>query len=225
MLPNVVAATKEKDNSITLTIDEPASNARVTKRYADVRMGLHWPTSHSPACFVIVSQQYTGPHKPGEGEPPVGTREVLAEYVPESLGMNQFYRQVGQMAKKLFCRRVYAVLPEDRMQHGHLQDLMDYARESDCDIYVHEALDDGEFFLSISRIKDSIDDGNLLVPDNTVVYDQLKGMTREDLKDSPEEFFYCIDALGHVIDGYYRWPPRNYQFYTRRRPPPDWRYH
>ena len=221
---DINSATKEKDESITLTIADQETEVRDTRRFADIRMGIHWGTSKSPACFVVVSQEYTGSHNPGKAESPVGKREVMAEYISESLGMSMFYRQIAELAKKMLCRRLYAVLPENRFECGHLQDLEAYARKSDSYIYVNEANDENDFFLSISRVKDSIDNGSLLIPENTVVFEQLSTITRDDLQDSPEERFHCIDALGHVLDGYYRNPPRNYPIITRRRPPPDWRY-
>jgi hypothetical protein len=221
---NIISAQKVKDDSIVLTIDYPLSEAHQTRRFADIRMGIHWPTSQSPACFIVVSQEY-GSDNPSESELPVGKREEIAEYISESLGMNGFYQQIVELTKKTLCRRLYAVLPEDRFECGYLQDLEVYAKKSECDIYVNEALDADNFFHSISRIKDSIDDGNLLIPNDTVLFDQLNLVTRDDLQDSPEERFFCIDPLGHVLDGYYRQPPRNYPLITRRRPPPDWRYH
>ena len=221
---DILSATKEKDDSIVLTVNAPETEQN-KQHYADIRIGIHWPTSLSPACFIAVSQKYTGSHEHGKSEPPTGQRQVIAEYISESIGMNPFYRQIVEFCKQTCCSRLYAILPETRNEHGHLRDLEDYAQKAECGIYVHEANDENDFFLSVSRVRDSIDNDMLVIPENTVVFDQLSTIIREDLLDSPEERFHCIDALGNVLDGYYRWPPRNYKFTTKRRPPPDWRYH
>jgi len=221
----IISAQKEQDGSIILVIANQETGEHELRRFADIRMGIHWPSSLSPACFVIVSQEYTGTPKYGDANPPVGSREIIAEYISETLGMNEFYRQIVVFVKKSLCRRLYAVLPEDPYQCGYFQDLQKYARNAECNIHINSVSEGDDFFLGISRIKDSTDSGWLSIPTASAVYDQLNSITREDLQDNPQERFYLIDALGHVLDGYYRCPPRNYPLITKRRPPPNWRYH
>ena len=208
---NVISARKREDFSIVLKIEDPVTREPQEKYYSAIRMGLHWPTAESPACFVIIAQAY-----------PVsdtrGRREVIAEYVSESIGMSGFYRQIIHYAQELYCTRLYAVLPDDRYECGYLQDLEEYSWRKECFLSIDESLVDN-FFLSVSRIRDSIDSGNLVIPENSVVYEQLREFTREDLQDNPEERFHYVDALGHVLDGFYRHPPVNQPYVNRPNAP------
>jgi len=207
----IISSHRRDDFSIVLKIENPVSRELEDKYYSDIRMGLHWPTAASSACFVIIAQGY-----PVSGTQ--GRRELIAEYVSESIGMNGFYRQIIHYAQELYCTRLYAILPENRSECGYLQDLEEYSWRKECSLSIDESLVDN-FFLSVSRIRDSMDNGNLVIPDNSVAYEQLNRIVREDLQDNPDERFHYIDALGHVLDGFYRHPPVNQPYINRPNAP------
>ena len=45
------------------------------------------------------------------------------------------------------------------------------------------------------------------IPDDSLLLTQLQGITREDLQNNPEEVFFGLNALRHVLGSYYRQPP------------------
>lgn len=204
----IISARKRDNNSLVLTIKDRESEEHEDKCYAAIRMGIHWPTLTSPACFVIVAQDY-----PVSGNQ--GRRELIAEYISDSIGMNDFYRKIVHYADNVHCHTIYAVLPDDHDECGYLQDLEKFSRDFDCSLRFEKSFSGDDIRLSISRIKDSMDSGSLKIPENSMVFEQLTGITRDDLLDSPEERFYSIDALGHALDGFYRYPPSNNSYVNR----------
>jgi hypothetical protein len=90
-------------------------------------------------------------------------------------------------------------------------------------VYLCDAFDVDNFLLGVSRIKGDIDKGDLVVPDDSLVFSQLLSITRQDLDNSPDEVFYAINALRHVVGSFYRHAPIVSPANRRRRPPRNWR--
>ena len=99
----------------------------------------------------------------------------------------------------------YCDLPEERWACGYQVDLEDIARARNANVRVLSAYDSDNLLLGISRIKGAIDKQELLIPDDSLVYAQLRSLTRDDLES--EEALYTVNGLRHVMGSYYRTPP------------------
>ena len=70
-----------------------------------------------------------------------------------------------------------------------------------------DAYDADNFMVGMSRIKTGIDRGNLKITADSLAHSQLQSITRPDLADNPEQKFYALNGLRHVISGFHRNPP------------------
>ena len=218
---NVTSAKKNPDNSIELTIVNPLEGGKEINKYAAIRGGISWPTTKAPAYFCIVGQEYTESQGKEDSVSP-GTRILLAEYVSDSLSLSGFYNRIIDLSEQMLCRGFYLFIEDIRYDDGNLHDLQKADQMRGGNISLRDAYDKNNFLLGISRIRESIDKGELIIPEDSIVYSQLQNITREDLENKPENIFSAINALRHVLGSFYRDPPRNH-YHTSRRPPPDWR--
>jgi hypothetical protein len=205
-IENVTQAKEKDDRSIELTITDPFGGPKIIKRYAAIRGGITWPTSKAPAYFCIVGEEYIAPRCTDEKAPP-GPRIPIAEFMSDSLSMQNFYDRLIDLAEQMMCRDFYVDLPEERWACGYENDLNEAVCEQKAKVYLYDAYDKDSFILGVSRIKSDFDKGNLKIPKDSIVFSQLQALTREDLDNSPEENFYSINALRHVISSYYRYAP------------------
>lgn len=227
-IQNVTKAEKRKeDRVIEHYITDPISGEETKKQYVAVRGGISWPTAIMPACFCIVGQEFLDPLGPPIVKGTKGKRIILVEYVQEKgsglPNMDTFYKELTDRAAQMLCTSFYTVVPEQREDCGFLKDIGKYAVEKKVKMSVCEALDAKNFLLGVSRIKSDIDRGELIIPKDSAVMTELKTITEIDLNEKPEERFYAINALRHVIGSYYRHKPSERQS-RKRQPPVDWRY-
>jgi hypothetical protein len=219
---NVTAAKKRADGSFELTITNPFEKTSSIKRYLAIRGGISWPTVHSPAYFCVVGQEYID--APVWEKKPAGKRVLLAEYKSESLSLSAgFYGRIVDIAEQMLCLRFYVELPEDRSDCGYLSDFQNFARDKNSGVYLDAAYDTDNFQLGVSRIKGSIDSGALIVPEDSIVYQELRIFAKSDLDDLPEERFHAVNGLRHVVGSYFRRAPSNSPIRTTTRPAVNWR--
>ena len=206
-IDNVTSAKTYDDHSIEVAITDPFDKTLLhTKRYTAIRGGLVWPTNQSPAYFCLLGQEFR-PANSWERRIPVGQRVIIAEYASEDLSLCKFYQRMIDIADQFLCSHFYVAIPEKRDDCGFLNDFSVLVSESKSKIYLTNAFDVGDFLLGIARIRRSVDNGELTIPDDSLIQPQVQGITREDLQNSPEEVFFAINALRHVLGSYYRQPP------------------
>ena len=209
---NVTSARQLNDKSIELTVTDPFDDKTSIKRYAAIRGGISWPTARAPAYFCLVAQETVDK----------GRRVLLAEYESESLSLSGFYSRITDIADQMRCQDFYVEMPEDQLDCGYRNDFDDFATKRNSKVYLCDAYDVDNFLLGVSRIKEGLDNGGLFIPCDSIVFGQLKNLTRSDLENLPEETFYAINGLRHVIGSYFRYSPINRQH--RKQPPSgNWR--
>lgn len=208
----VTSARQLNDKSIELSTRDSIAGTISKKRYTTIRGGISWPTARAPAYFCLVAQETVDK----------GRRVLLAEYKSESLSLSGFYNRITDIAVQMRCQDFYVEMPEDQLDCGYRNDFDDFATKRNSKVYLCDAYDVDNFLLGVSRIKEGLDNGGLFIPCDSIVFGQLKNLTRPDLENSPEETFYAINGLRHVIGSYHRDAPINLQH--RKQPPPsNWR--
>lgn len=212
---NVTSAKQRDDRSIELTILDPIDGTTKVHRYATIRGGISWPTAKAPAYYCVVGQKFITADVMAE-RVPAGPRILLGEYEAASLSLSNFYSKITDIASQFLCRDFYVVLPEARWACGFENDFYSLGRERNSKATLQAAYDSDNFTLGISRIRDSIDKQSLIIPKDSTIYTQLRGLTKADLEDSPEERYYAINGLRHVISSFYRAPPVTHHRYTSR---------
>ncbi len=206
----VTDARRMKDSSIELIFNGEA----VVKRFAAIRGGLSWPTATGAAYFCIVGQEYEIPGNP--------KRVLLAEYESDSLSLTDFYGHICDIAEQMMCKEFYTDLPEKEQHCGFTSDFEKFAKTRNSKVSIQDAYDADNFILGIARIKGGIDKSKLIVPDDSLVYGQLQGITQPDLENAPELVFNAINGLRHVLASFFRYEPINRE-YTIDTTPINWR--
>ncbi|MBC8316508.1 MAG: hypothetical protein H8E41_01285 [Desulfobulbaceae bacterium] len=200
---NVVKAEKCKDHSIKLHIEDFDGQVD-TKRYADIRGAVSWPIGSSPAYVCLVGQEYIRP-KPFEKQAPIGRRVLLAEFESVDFAGDPLFAKIIDFADQFHCYEFY--VDQGERFTGFHADFREYERERSSSIHLRDAYDADNFMVGMSRIKTGIDRGNLMIPADSLAYSQLQSITRPDLADNPEQRFYALNGLRHVISGFHRNPP------------------
>jgi len=205
---NVTNARQLRDiNCIELTISDPLTGKEEKRKFQDIRGGISWPTTKAPAYFCIIGQEYLAPDYMGNSTQP-GTKILLAEYESEALHMLPFYEKLLDRTNQMQCRNLYAELAAGKISCGYQSDLIEHARSRGNSLCrVDHAFDADDFILGLSRIKGSIDNSDLIIPDDSIVIDQLRDITRQDLEEHPDQVFHAINGLRHVISSFFRYPP------------------
>jgi hypothetical protein len=219
---NVTDARRIKDSSIELTISDPLNGTAMVKRYAAIRGGLSWLTATGAAYFCIVGQEFSEPPAMPGNPRATGKRVLLAEYESDSLNPTDFYSHICDIASQLLCKELYTDLPEKQQDCGFTSDFEKFAKTRNSKVSVQDAYDSDNFILGVTRIKDSTDKGELIIPGDSIAFSQLQGITRPDLASSPEAVFHAINGLRHVVASFFRYAPINRE-YIPDTTPINWR--
>ena len=211
---NNMTSQRLKDQTIEWMLTDTNTGKETGKRlFLDIRGGISWPTPYAPAYFCIVGQEI------GKGDEQ-GKRILLAEEEDKSLFIDTFYAKLIDTAERMGCSKFYAALPEDRRDCGYLNDFYQVRKRSN--VMILEASDANDFLLGVNRIRPGIYKGELVLPANSLVHDQLSGLVAQDLEDKPEQRYHAINGLRHVLGTFFRHPPAKRKEY-RIPPPPNWR--
>ena len=203
---NITSAVRKDDYTILLTSTDPFNGTTLEQKYTEIRGGLSWPTTKGSAYFCVVGQVYDKAPLFAE-RAPAGSRIFLAEYESKALSLTKFYSRIIDIAEQLMCNEFYVDMPEERFACGYQNDFDNFASERDSEVWFQSAYDADNFFLGVTRIKESIENRTLIIPPDSIVFSQLESLTRPDLENFPEEIFFAINALRHVIGSYYRNAP------------------
>jgi hypothetical protein len=208
---NVTAAKVLGDQTFELTSTDPLTGTETKKRYQDIRGGLSWPTTRAGAYLCIVGQEYVRPgnfiHNDEEDNTEGGKRILLAEHEDKTLSMDRFYEKIIDLAEQMGCKEFYTELPEDRYSCGYLSDFDRITRGGKSRVLISAAYDADNFLLGASRIRSRLNTGELIIPDDSIIYAQLSDITRDDLEDMPEQRFHAINGMRHVVGSFCRYPP------------------
>ena len=131
--------------------------------------------------------------------------------------LQRFYNYLTDLAEQFMCD-FYVDMPVDRNDCGFLNDYDDHATVRKSKSYLFEAHDVDNFLLGVARIRDNYDSGTLIIPDDSIVFEQLRTIAKIDLEDSPEERFFAINALRHAIGSFHRHPVKLYKHKPQNRP-------
>ena len=142
----------------------------------------------------------------------------MAEYQSDSFTLTKFYNKLIDTAAQLHCEEFYAIIPENRWDCGFTHDFDKYCSKRASNIYLSDAYDPDNFMLGMSRIRESLENESLSLPDDSIIKLQLLGLTREDVKEGkPEDRFHAINGLRHVLGSFYRDQPVNRKNLITRR--------
>lgn len=204
MLAYMVTEVKKTERGSIVHIVDRLDGRTETIVYSSIRGGLSWPTPEASGYFIILAEEYRDFGKfeaKDRGER--GKIRLLAEHEANSLYLDEFFRELTDSCSLLHCRKVYADLRED------FEEVAEYYREFKYKEKVpfgtlEEAPYCKDFQLGLSITRRWLDKGLLEIPKDSIVYGQLKAITKEDLGDHPEKRFSALNALRLVMASFHK---------------------
>jgi hypothetical protein len=182
--------------------------------YTAVYGGLSWPSFDSPAYHCILGEEFAGSK---DGEVIRGKLRLLAESESEGISIDGFFARVTADATHLHCDTIFAAMDESKYAdftaaYGNycFEHRVHFGR-------LERAPFEKEFMVGAAMIKDWAGSGRLDLPVDSLVYQQLKGISRSDLGEQPEIRFYAINALRFAVAGFHTHKPSRPRSKRRRR--------
>ncbi len=162
--------------------------------FRGVRAGLSWPGPQSPGFFVLVGQSIK---KDIAGEYPLRLLKEGQEQIPIAL-----YEKLTDDMGTLFAEEIYTDTSETF--RSYVLDFTVYKRleRKRQQLILKTAPFYQDFSHGLWTIRGKINKGGLHIPKESITYDQLKAITREDLKREPEERFFALNALRYVVGSF-----------------------
>ena len=188
-----------------VVIDKPRKGkSHLIKVYLDMRMGMTWPTATNPgyACIVGVLDE---PH-PVYGIKPL---ELLGEV--EEKDTKRYFETVAASAKHFCCDKLLADTSDE-----HVNMVISFTRfvrkNRTPNIRLINAKDFTGFEAArsiIERYNNKKHNAFYIRPHrNPIIAKDLKTFDARDLKGKPEEKYYALHALNHVLTSYNLYPWR-----------------
>lgn len=221
MEPYIVTKSEMADNGmITHTIVTKGDDKVL--HYHDVRGGLSWPTEAAPGYYCILGEKYSETYR-FEGMNRRGELRLLAEREFNGISLNDLFAQLTDDTAMLECRSIYTDTEEPFK--GHVETFWEFVHKKGVKTgSLTEAPFVDNFLLGISWIQDWVKEGLLSIPETSVIYSQLKTISKADLAESPEDRFPAINALRFVVGAFYkyrtgqtRFTPNRSRYVTPRR--------
>ena len=168
-------------------------------RYSSVRIGLVWPGTANPAFFVVGGMET-------EDElffSAQGVIRIIEEAEFEDLSLNRLFDAVTSSYTSACAEVIYCdfKLEDYRNRFWEYLDRNNLRNVNSMDVPYKDVI------LRLSTIKDFNDSGSLLIDKGSLLFQDLQGISRSHLKDSPEERFYRLNGLGYLISGFAKFPP------------------
>jgi hypothetical protein len=185
---------KGRTSTGIVTVEVLDGDKRETLLFRGVRCGLSWPTAQSPGFFVLLGQENK---KNITGHYPLRLLREGEEQIPAQL----FEKMAGD-AGSFFVEEIYTDLSgASERSRGYVAAFDAFRRERRRQkLYLRPGPFD--FSHGIFVLKGLTRDGSLYVPKDSIVFEQLKTITSEDLRGDPENKFYAVNALRFVIGSF-----------------------
>lgn len=210
---NVIKAGRNENGITTHTI--ATKGGEKILRYHDIRAGLSWPTEAAPGYYCILGEQYQDVQR-FEGLERRGELLLLAEHEFAGISLNELFAKLTDDTSMLECRSIYTDTEE--AFRGHVEAYWEFSYKAGVKAgNLTQAPYTGNFLLGVSWIQDWAKSGLLSIPETSLVYSQLKTISKADLAESPETRFYAINALRFVVGAFHKYRPSHTHFVPRRR--------
>ena len=167
-------------------------------RYVSVRAGVSFPSQDAAGAFCVVGQEMDD-----KFETAPAPLVLLDEWEFPGLSVDGFWDKVSDALVLHGAKPVYF----DTEDEANLLAFQDYCSRKKLNIDYLAAPFADNFFTGLSTANDWLREGRLDLHKTSLVRNQLKSLTREDLRDSPETKFPLVNSLRHVLSGFRKYPP------------------
>jgi hypothetical protein len=167
-------------------------------RYVSVRAGVSFSSEEAPGAFVVVGQEMDD-----KNEVAPTPLTLLDEWEFSGLSVDQFWDKASDALVLHGASPVYF----DTQDEANLNAFQDYCSRKKLNIDYLAAPFADNFFTGLSTANDWLRERRLDLHKTSKTREQLKNITREHLRDSPETKFPLVNALRHVLSGFRKYPP------------------
>ena len=200
---NVIDARKSR-NGVTHIVAKQDGGTEI-KKYSAIRGGLVWPVGSMPAYHCIVGESFVYFDK-DETESQRGKLHLLSECEYPGLSIDTMLAKLTDNVTQLYCDTVYADIAEK--YQDYLEAYENYRYEKKVRLgRLDQAPFADNFQLGVSLINDWLRTGRLILPEQSIVREQLKRISKQELDDKPEEKFYGINGLRFAIAAFHKFKP------------------
>jgi hypothetical protein len=185
-------------------------------RYTAAHCGLSWPSAEASGFYVIVAEEWRGPTIYEGHESEKGKLILLKEQEIASPLLNELLPRITDDCTQFACEKVYTDLSENFEDYAEFYRRYIYDRNIS---YGHlcDAPYFSNFLLGISIVEQWLKDVLLELPEESITRHQLRGLSIEEIKDSPEVRFPAVNALRHAVSAFYKFRPSNLVGWTPNR--------
>ena len=202
MEPYDVIRAERADNGLVTHVVATENGERNIK-YHDIRAGLSWPTGMAQGYYCILGEEYKDFHR-FDGGKRRGELRLLVEYEYNGISMNDLFANLTDDTAMLECRSIYTNTGE--AFQGQVESYREFCNKTGARTgNLTQAPYVDNFLLGISWIQDRIKEGLLPIPETSVIYSQLKTITKAELAEVPEEKFPAINGLRFVVGAFHKY--------------------
>ena len=203
---NVVDTRKSK-NGVTHIVANNDGGTEI-KKYSAIRGGLSWPAGTMPAYHCIVGEGFVYFDR-NEGGDQRGKLHLLAEHEYSGMSIDQMFDKLTDNVVQLNCGTIYTHTEEEQAAYADYQEAYrDFCYKKKVSLgWLDQAPFADNFQLGIALINDLVKTGRLVLPEQSIVREQLKRISKEDLDESPENKFYAINGLRFAVAAFHKFKP------------------
>lgn len=158
-----------------------------------VRCGLHWPMAGTPGLYILLGQLRKSDIM---GINPLRLLKEVEVQIPSEL-----FEKLMDDLGNFNCQEIFTDTERFR---DYVLDFSKFKKQNRPNqrILLKRAPFFEDFSHGVFTIRGWIKKGTLIIPPNSLTYEQLKNISMKDLKNAPEERFHAIDALRFVIGAF-----------------------
>ena len=200
---NVIEAKKSKKWITHIVAKQDGGTER--KEDSAIRGGLSWPMGVIPGYHCILGEEYVYTNR-DDKKVQRGKLHLLGEYEYLDTSIDMMFAKLADDVVQLHCGTVYTHTNEEYQDYLEAYRDFCYAKKVSLG-RLDQAPFAENFQLGISLIKDWWRTGRLVLPEQSIVREQLKRIFKQELNDKPEDKFYAINGLRFAVAAFHKFKP------------------
>jgi len=209
---NVIEARKSKKCITHIVAKQDGSTESFS--YSAVRGGLSWPMGTMPGYHCILGEEHIYFDR-DDLRNQRGKLHLLSECEYPGLSIDQMFDRLTDDAVQFHCGTVYTHTNEEYQDYLEAYRDFCYAKKVSLG-RLDQAPFAENFQLGIAFINDWLRTGRLVLPEQSIIREQLKQISKQELNDKPEDKFSSINGLRFALAAFHKFKPVRYSGAWRR---------
>jgi hypothetical protein len=155
---------------------------------------------------VFLSEDFIGWPERGE-KVQRGKLRLLSECLHSDISIDELFQKLSDDAVRLYAESIYTNV-DGEQNADFVTAFEQYRYDNNIRLGSLKQAPFAETFdIGASLVLSWLKSGRLDIPSDSIVFDQLKQFSIQDLSDRPNEKFYAINALRHCVSGFQKYGP------------------